>query len=278
MLAALADDERRSWLTDLPLLVADIAARWHLTVGDPYEPGGTVSWVAPVIDSAGMHCVLKVGWPHAEAASEAAGLREWDGETTVRLLQHESRSSAEVLLLERCTPGQPLRDKSESEQDEVIAGLLPRLHKPCSDSRFPTLVEMCDSWVRQYRAARVERPPKPDSPTEAKALALFEELPRSADQSVLLWTDLHAGNVLSATREPWLAIDPKPHVGDPTYDALQHMLNCRERLTTDPLHLINSLAEKLSLETERLRLWTFARCVMESLEDPELLRVAEALY
>ena len=31
----------------------------------------------------------------------------------------------------------------------------------------------------------------------------------------------------------WLAIDPKPHVGDPAYDPVQHMLNCDQRLATD---------------------------------------------
>jgi streptomycin 6-kinase len=43
---------------------------------------------------------------------------------------------------------------------------------------------------------------------------------------VLLCTDLHAENVLAAEREPWLAIDPKPCIGDPAFDAIQHMLNC----------------------------------------------------
>lgn len=37
--------------------------------------------------------------------------------------------------------------------------------------------------------------------------------------STLLCTDLHAGNVLAAGRESWLATDPKPYLGDPTYDA-----------------------------------------------------------
>ena len=54
-----------------------------------------------------------------------------------------------------------------------------------------------------------------------------------ADMSALC-TDLHAGNVLRADRQPWLMIDPKPHVGDPTYDALQHMLNCPARLHAEP--------------------------------------------
>jgi streptomycin 6-kinase len=52
---------------------------------------------------------------------------------------------------------------------------------------------------------------------------------------VLLATDLHAMNVLAATRQPWLAIDPKPYVGDPHYDPVQHLLNCEQRPRLRPL-------------------------------------------
>jgi streptomycin 6-kinase len=46
---------------------------------------------------------------------------------------------------------------------------------------------------------------------------LFRSLPCSADRSALLCTDIHPGNILASQREPWLAIDPKPYLGDPTY-------------------------------------------------------------
>lgn len=79
-------------------------------------------------------------------------------------------------------------------------------------------------------------------------LALFRVLPGTADRAVLLCTDLHAGNLLAARREPWLVIDPKPYVGDPTYDVLQHLLN-----------------------------WLFARCVPESPDSPALAEVARLI-
>lgn len=72
-------------------------------------------------------------------------------------------------------------------------------------------------------------------------------------------------------------IDPKPYVGDPTYDALQHLLNCEERLMADPLGLSRRMAGLLDLDPERLRLWLFARCVIEGPERPELLDVARAI-
>ena len=42
---------------------------------------------------------------------------------------------------------------------------------------------------------------------------------------VLLHGDFHPGNVLAAAREPWLAIDCKPLVGDPAYDLAQWLGN-----------------------------------------------------
>jgi streptomycin 6-kinase len=78
---------------------------------------------------------------------------------------------------------------------------------------------------------------------------------------VLLATDLHAGNVLRARRAPWLVIDPKPFVGDPAYDATQHLLNCSARLRSDSDGLIRRFADLLSVDHDRVRLWLFARVV-----------------
>ena len=46
------------------------------------------------------------------------------------------------------------------------------------------------------------------------ALDAFAALPPTQGEQVLLHQDLHADNVLAAEREPWLAIDPKPLVGE----------------------------------------------------------------
>ncbi len=107
-----------------------------------------------------------------------------------------------------------------------------------------------------------------------EGVALFRALPSSASRSVLLCTDLHAENVLAAEREPWLAIDPKPYVGDPAYDVLQHILNCPGRLHADPARLARRMAALCDLEAERVTAWLLARAVVESRGDPELADVA----
>jgi streptomycin 6-kinase len=102
-------------------------------------------------------------------------------------------------------------------------------------------------------------------------------LPSTASDRRLLCTDLHAENVLASQREPWLVIDPKPFVGDPTYDALQHHLNCKDRLVSDPVALAARMAGLLGLDVERLLLWLFAYCVVQSVDFGWMLGVAEQI-
>jgi streptomycin 6-kinase len=271
---------RRAWLADLPRVVDRLAHRWALDVGAPFQPGGATSWVAPARDRAGRALVLKVGWRHDEAEHEADGLRAWDGAGTVRLAGSAACETTIALLLEACEPGTPLSTRPAPEQDRVVAALLRRLWSAPAPGPFRPLASMCASWADavEARLATAARPgPLRDPALARAALALFRELPGDADRSVLLCTDLHAGNVLAAEREPWLVIDPKPYVGDPTYDALQHMLNHPDRLRADPVAFARRMAGLLDLDPERLRRWLFARCVLESLDRPELGRVARAL-
>jgi streptomycin 6-kinase len=269
-----SEPERLDWLTRLPGAVAEYADRWSLTVGAPFQPGGQTAWVAPARTASGERVALKIGWAHPEAAAEADGLRFWNGNGAVHLHAADSRGDTVALLLERCEPGKQLAGLPEPNQDPVICGILARLwREPPSGHRFPSLAQMCDQWAAESEDAPAADHASVDPGLVRAGRALFRELPRTADRDVLLATDLHAENVLSAQREPWLAIDPKPHVGDPTYDALQHMLNC-ERLFSDPIGLAGRLAAALDLDAERLLRWLFARCVVEGVaECPRLAAV-----
>jgi streptomycin 6-kinase len=278
LVAAAEAEGRRDWLASLPATVAGARDRWALDLGEPFEPGGVTAWVAPARSGAFGDVVLKVGWRHAEAAHEADGLRAWAGDGAVRLHAVDDLDDTTVLLIERCSPGTTLAERPEPEQDAVVARLLRRLWRvPAPGHPFRSLQEMCDDWAgaleRRLDAGRVEI-----DPGLARAgVERFRALPATADRAVLLCTDLHAGNVLAAQREPWLVIDPKPHVGDPTYDALQHMLNCEERLQADPHGLVRRMAELLGLDPARLSLWLFARCVQEAPDRPALADVARRI-
>ena len=267
------------WLESLPARVDEAAGRWGLAVGDPFVPGGLTSWVAPARTSRGDDLVLKITWAHDEGLHEPEGLATWNGDGAVQLHAHGEVGDAGALLLERCVPGTPLKDRDESQQDEVIAGLLRRLWMAPSDSvPFRPLSDMCDQWVAEFE----QKEPAAgchdlDPGLIGTGLALFRELARAGPGDVLLCTDLHAGNVLASRREPWLMIDPKPYVGDPAYDVLQHLLNCEERLVTDPRGAAHRMANLLDLDRDRVERWLFARCVVELKDRQDLRQVAIAL-
>lgn len=256
--------ERTAWLERLPQTLRNLERRWSLTLGVPFDNDEvSCAWVAPVKRLDGTSAVLKLGMPQMEGEHELQGLRFWNGDPTVRLLEADDDLGA--MLLERCEPGTVLRALPEPEQDVVIAQLLRRLWRsPSSSHPFRPLSDMTAYWSKET-LAQAEQWPDPGLVSEG--LRFFEELPRSAPIQVLLATDLHAGNVLRAQREPWLVIDPKPFIGDPAYDATQHLFNCDVRLHSDPKGLIRRFADLLCVDYERVRLWMFARAAAEPRED-----------
>jgi len=259
-----------SWLELLPGRIETLRQRWSVDLGEPYEDA-TCSFVAPVL---GEPLVLKIGLPHMEADHEAVGLDTWAGRGAVRLRAHAPDQHG--MLLERCQPGFALRRAPEAEQDRVIAELLQLLWQaPARRDAFRPLSEMTAYWASEIQLKQAEWP---DPALVCTALELYQTLPDS-DDIALLPTDLHAGNVLKSTRSAWLAIDPKPFLGDRAFDATQHLLNCAGRLAADPMGTIARMAQLASLDPQRLRLWTFARVMLHSevWGDPAALRLARRL-
>lgn len=273
------DGRLRSWLASLPQIVRDLAERWSLVLGEPFQPGGQCSWVAPARNAACEDLVLKVGWRHDESEHEADALRVWNGHGAVRLHGAYVSGHTSALLLERCVPGALLAHVvPESEQDLVVAGLLRRLWiQPPDGHPFRTLQVMCDQWAAEFEDEFARAPGGIDPGLAREGIALFRALPAKADRRLLLCTDLHGQNILAAQREPWLVIDPKPYLGDPAYDPLQHMLNCPDRLAADPAGLAQRMADLTGLDAGRLTLWLFARCVQESVGNPLLADVAKRI-
>jgi streptomycin 6-kinase len=263
-----------AWLDRLPDLVADVSRRWGVEIiGLPYE-GGMCGWVAPVRHS-GAHAVLKVTWPHPEAATEAAALRWWDGAGAVRLLAEDSEAWA--MLLEACEPGTPLREAGLPTERGLALGaeLLNALWtKGIPDDTvtpFASMLKVCDGWA-DGAAARVEKFGPAllafgaDPGILSLGIELLRTLPRSAPQQVVVHGDFNPGNVLAARRMPYLAIDPKPMVGDPAYDPwpLVAQLDWPFR-RSDAAQVVRDrirrLAERLDLAPERIAAWGIGRDV-----------------
>ncbi len=169
-----------AWLDRLPDAIRELQDRWLLSLGAPFD-GSDVScaWVAPAVRRGGTSAVLKLAMPHLEGVHEIEGLRFWDGDPTVHLLDADPALNA--MLLERCEPGAPLRDVPEPEQDVVVARLLRRLwrrpvaphpFRPLSTiRRFADLLEVDDGRVRLWMFARLATELDDMSPDDDVTLA-----------------------------------------------------------------------------------------------------------
>ena len=205
--------------------------------------------------------VLKVGWVHDEARDEAAGLRAWDGHGAVRLLAAIAVGETSALLLERATPGTPLSAAGRAGAGRVLAGLLRRLWvDPGADHPFRPLHVMCDAWIEEARPGLGHLDPG----LVRDGLALFRDLPRRRDRPGPAGHGPARGERPRRPPGAVAVIDPKPYVGDPAYDVVQHLLNDPLRLTADPRGFARRMADLAGVDADRVVAWLFARCVVEA--------------
>jgi streptomycin 6-kinase len=237
---------------------ARLIEHWGLTVGEPFE-GGVASVVTPAVTAAGDEVVLKIQRPHRESEHEAAALELWEGNGAVRLLAYDPERHA--LLLERCMPGTPLAAAGQKEALDVLVSLLPRLWKRTA-APFRPLAEEAAWWMEQLPCEWERAGRQFDRRLLDAALAALSELAPTQGEQVLLHQDLHGENVLAAEREPWLAIDPKPLVGEREF-AVAPIVRSFElgHSRRDVLYRLDRLTSELGLDRERARGWAIGQTI-----------------
>jgi streptomycin 6-kinase len=214
--------------------------------------------------------VLKVSWPHREAREEGTGLALWNGNGACRIFRADRDRYA--LLLERCVPGIPLTkiDKSAEERLLIAAEVLNRLWIPAPDKGFERVADVTAEWARTARARIDKFNPPFDTKLVDDGIQLLETLPNTATRSVLIHGDFNPGNILSADRAPWLAIDAKPMIGDPGYDPSPLLLQVDPPLEyADPAPVLRDrfrlFADAVGEPVDRLLQWSLAREVESAL-------------
>lgn len=275
-----------AWLDRLPGLVAECADRWRLEVAAPFEPA-SVSFVAAARLMDGSSAVLKVNFPEPESEREGDALRHWAGEGAVRLLAEDESTGA--LLVERCLPGTALWEVEDEEEAFVVVGdLLSRLWKPApAEHRFRELSVEAERWIDEIPAdwERLGRPYERE--LVETAVGTLAELATSQGEPVVAHQDLHGGNILRSERKPWLAIDPKPLVGEREFDTASLLRDRRDELVRDPAaerrvrRRLDQLAGDLGLDRERMRGWGIAHalawCAWPDRVDPQMVACARWL-
>lgn len=253
------------WLASLPSIVELCAERWSLRVGSPFD-GANVSHVLAVELGDGGPAVLKINFPDAESELEPDALRHWDGHGAARLLEYEV--SVRALLVERCMPGSQLWSvEDEDEATRIAALVLRKIWRPApSEHRFRTLADEAARWALDLPAEweAVGQPFERGVLDEAAAACV--ELGPHQGELVVLHQDFHGGNVLRAEREAWLAIDPKPLVGEREFDAASLLRDRRWLLGAagDAARIsrrLDILSSELDLDRERMRRWGIAHAL-----------------
>ena len=200
-------------LGDVDALAADVLVRceeamrtWRLTWLQPL-PGGAVALVLAARGASG-EAVLKVSPRPADARPSLEGdaLSVWcEQGAAPRVLG--TRDDGHTLLLERVRPGRSLRDSGAGGREivETIGSLCRSLHGARPPSRCPSLADhaRADGWFTALAGI-----PEHD---------LLARLTTPRPEDRLLHLDLHWLNALEGPHG-WLAIDPKPCLGDPCAD------------------------------------------------------------
>lgn len=216
--------------------------------------------------------MLKVVVPDRESEHEGDALAFWGGRGAVRLLGADPDRHA--LLLERCAPGSRL----DGGDLATAAGVLRRLHRPAPvHGPFRSLVTEAARWQDMIPAAW-ERFGRPfERALVDRAVGLLGELAPTQREQVVVHQDLHAGNVLLCAERGWLAIDPKPLVGEREFDVVALARNA-----ADPVRCVDALSADLGLDRERARGWAYAHALAWGWDDDGWLdghvAVARALY
>jgi streptomycin 6-kinase len=276
----------REWLERLPGLAVSCADDWRLRLGAPLA-GGNVALVVSATREDGAEAVLKISFADEESEHESDALAHWDGVGAVRVLERDDDRRA--LLLERVSPGDPLWDVADDEEAVVAAAsLLVRLHAvPLDDVHpFRSLVDVSARWSETIPADWLACGRPYDRRLLDTAADACLALPLDRSGARLLHQDFHGGNVLRSERDGWVAIDPKPLVGDPAFDAASLLRDRRWLLGgRDDANRIRRrldvLAEVTGLDRERMRLWGIVHALAWGVSgrgvEPDMIRCAELL-
>jgi streptomycin 6-kinase len=259
-------DRGRAWLDQLTQLIVECEQRWSLRVLPPFPL--SYNYVAPAIRSDSAEVVLKLGVPNKELFTEIAALRLYDGRGICKLL--DAVPDQGILLLERLKPGKMLASLADDEKATSIAvQVMRQLWRPAPPEHpFPTLTQ----WTSGLKKLRPQfggtTGPFPEELVD-RAIKLFEELIPSSTETVLLHGDLHHYNILTAERQPWLALDPKGVVGDPCYEVGSLFYNPEGLLDRPNLRQVlacraDQLSEELGFDRQRVLGYGIAQAVLSA--------------
>lgn len=259
-------DEGKRWIENLPETLCRLESDWQIEIKRPF-PNLSYHFVAACICADGREAVIKAGFPgEAETFSgEVRTLKFIDGKGLNKLLRFDENRYA--MLMEKLAPGENLKTAFRNvpaQAVETAIETMPKFwQKPPPEHDFPVLEKWFDGLGR---AEKINFAPG----YVRKAQAYFSELNSFSETKVLLHGDFHHENILSAAREPFLAIDPKGIIGNIGYDVSIFLINHANWLKPGPDlrkqldHAVGRFAEAFEIAPRDLKRWAFAQSVLSA--------------
>ncbi|MCP3805433.1 aminoglycoside phosphotransferase family protein [Allokutzneria sp. A3M-2-11 16] len=237
-----------AWLDALPALVESLCARWDLTVEQAVAVGGT-SRVYRCRREDGSRAFLKLTPDREVAATELIALRAWRRSPhMVDVLADDLDAGA--LLLPAIDPGTMIEDEPDLIPFEVLRSLREDVDVPATG--LPHLSER----VKFMAELTIRRAPELESLT-GKGIELTYGGPQG-----LVHGDLHARNVLRGPHG-LVAIDPRPTIGDVTFDLVDWVLTPTVDTLAELERRITRLTSDLSeVDGDRVLVWCSALAVV----------------
>ncbi len=250
--------EGKEWLTKLPTITHALAQRWNVTNLTPCE-NLTFNYI--VFGKRGTQDVaLKIGLDPDEPREELEALQALQSPSVPRIFEHDLSQGA--FLIERALPGDILTTTfphDDGAATEIFCNLVQQL--PYPSGPITKKFSPVSKWF-EY----LESEPTVPLAYRTKARRLFDQLLTTMPEQVVVHGDLHHRNILKH-QDRWIAVDPLTVVAERAYDVahfvwnpyplLPHQPSAQEIIQRRILHL----AEKLSLDRERILKWTFVRAV-----------------
>jgi streptomycin 6-kinase len=260
-----------AWCAALPGLVEMYCLRWHLEPDQALSGNSFRMFIGRQHGSRGV--VLKLTPDPAIANEEAIALRAWSATPhAVDLLDADLEAGA--LLLENIEPGTKVSDEPQVPPVNEIAELLTGLRETAryDAGQLATLTEGMESMFSRIAGLLGNPQVSPivaphvldDGHERARELA-------SNGPQGLIHGDLHLSNILRAGRTRGLvAIDPRPGVGDLTFDAIDWTLD--RATSVDEIHERIERLCTLVPGLNRDRLWGWCQATAAALAILQLRR------
>jgi streptomycin 6-kinase len=268
------------WLASLPATVAELCAKWSITL-DPHIPETYVTLVLLGHSDELGPVVIKSSPLADEFRAEATALRLAAGGNVARL--HDVDLARSVMVIERIVPGTQLRHVPMTDDDasRLAAETVATMWRPVPD---PAGLHPLRRWM----SALFDWAPRPDqiaTDLVAHAQEVGAALLARSARSCLLHGDFQHQNLLQRASGAWAIIDPKGLVGEPAYEIAAWMVNppgvtAREDYREVVARRASICAEIWEIDEHDLIAWAFVGAVLNacwSATDPALAEWQSAL-